>query len=208
MNRLHRWYCRSDHWRRTVEHDLLEWTLDGATLGGATLGDHLLELGAGQGTATTHLATRVPRLTAIDIEAAALADMRRHHMPGAHAVSASAVTLPFADSTFSSAATFMMLHHVEDRGRQRAVLLEVLRVLRPGGVFAGCETLPTMGMHLFHLGDVFQPVTPDALDTALHGAGFDDVHVATTGRYLRWSARRPRSATWPTMVPASRAPRR
>lgn len=194
MNRLHRWYCRSDHWRRTVAHDLLDWTVDGAPLG-----EHLLELGAGHGTATTHLATRVSRLTAIDVELAALDSMRRGQLPGASAVRASAVSLPFANSTFSSAATFMMLHHVEGRGRQRALLLEVLRVLRPGGVFVGCETLPTIGMHLFHLGDVFQPVEPNGLDTALHGAGFDDVHVATTGRYLRWSARRldrPRGQPW------------
>lgn len=170
-----------------MEHELLDWTLDGMPLG-----DHLLELGAGQGTATTHLATRVPRLTAIDVEDAALAELRRHHLPAVRGVCASAVSLPFAASTFSSATTFMMLHHIEGRGRQRAVLLEVQRVLRPGGVFAGCDTQPTLGMHLFHLGDVFQPVTPDDLVTALHGAGFDDVHVATTGRHLRWRARRPR----------------
>src|SRR5690606_33746886 len=92
VNRLHRWYCRSDHWRRTVAHDLLDWTVDGAPLG-----EHLLELGAGHGTATTHLATRVSRLTAIDVELAALDSMRRGQLPGASAVRASAVSLPFAN---------------------------------------------------------------------------------------------------------------
>lgn len=42
MNRLHRWYLQSDHWRRTVAQELIGWTLDGADLG-----DDLLELGAG-----------------------------------------------------------------------------------------------------------------------------------------------------------------
>ena len=32
MNRFHRWYCRTGHWRRTVHARLLPWALAGAAL--------------------------------------------------------------------------------------------------------------------------------------------------------------------------------
>jgi hypothetical protein len=33
MNRLHRWLCRSEHWRRELEIDVLPWVLEEASLG-------------------------------------------------------------------------------------------------------------------------------------------------------------------------------
>ena len=33
MNAVHRWFCRSDGWRRTVRSELLPWVLDGVELG-------------------------------------------------------------------------------------------------------------------------------------------------------------------------------
>ena len=55
MNRFHRWYCRTDRWRRTVREDLMPWVLRDAELGA-----HVLEVGPGPGLTTDVLRTRVP----------------------------------------------------------------------------------------------------------------------------------------------------
>jgi len=197
MNRLHTWYCRTGHWARTVEHDLLDWTLDRASLG-----DTLLELGAGSGTVTTHLRRRVARITAVDIDARALGRLRdrvrveatsgkgpdRRGAP-VPVITADAAALPFQAGAFSAVAAFTMVHHLPGAGRQRALLAEVGRVLRPGGTFVGCDALWTIGLRLFHLGDTFAPVEPREWAADLEAARFDVLDVSTAGRYLRWHAR-------------------
>jgi hypothetical protein len=50
MNRLHRWYCRSSHWKKTLENEVLP-----EVLSGVNLGDEVLELGPGPGLATDWL---------------------------------------------------------------------------------------------------------------------------------------------------------
>lgn len=197
MNRLHRWYCRSEHWRRTVADHLIGWTLDGVSLG-----DDLLELGSGYGAATMHLCRCVRRVTALDIDRPRLRECRdRVHaradsgtgVPDSslRAVCADGRMLPFASGTFSSVVSVAMLHHVNGPDEQQRLLSEVWRVLRPGGIFAASDAVWTAGLRLFHLGDVFAPVSPEWLDRALRTTGFASVDVSTRGRYLRWRAHRP-----------------
>ena len=50
MNRIHNWYCRSAHWTRTLERQVLPWAL-----GGTDLGPDVLEVGPGPGLLTRHL---------------------------------------------------------------------------------------------------------------------------------------------------------
>ena len=71
MNRLHRWYCRSGAWAATVRDELPR------VLRGVELGDEVLEVGPGPGLTTDLLRTRVPRLTAIEIDPQLAAD-RKH----------------------------------------------------------------------------------------------------------------------------------
>lgn len=62
MNRFHRWYCRTGHWRHEIQDQILPWVLRDIDLG-----DDVLEVGPGPGLTTDVLAARVPRLTALEI---------------------------------------------------------------------------------------------------------------------------------------------
>src|SRR5260370_38453162 len=74
MNLIHRWLCRSNYWRKTVETQLLPWALDGVELG-----SNVLEIGPGPGITTDLLRTRVARLTCVEIDRA-LADSLARRM--------------------------------------------------------------------------------------------------------------------------------
>ena len=71
MNRFHRWYCRTGRWRETVQQSLLPWVLRDADLG-----SHALEVGPGPGLTTDVLRTRVPSLTALEIDPALATSLR------------------------------------------------------------------------------------------------------------------------------------
>jgi ubiquinone/menaquinone biosynthesis C-methylase UbiE len=69
---------------------------------------------------------------------------------------------------------------VPTRAQQDRVLAEAFRVLRPGGVFLGSDSLPSDRLHQFHEGDTYNPVEPAAFLTRLQTVGFDAItlHVA------------------------------
>ena len=54
---------------------------------------------------------------------------------------ADATSLPYPNGRFSAALSFTMLHHVPSVEAQDKLLAEVARDLRPGGVFAGTDSL-------------------------------------------------------------------
>jgi hypothetical protein len=84
-----------------------------------------------------------------------------------------------------------MLHHVPSVSEQDAVFAEALRVLRPGGVFAGSDGLDSRGFRLLHLGDTCLPVPPETAVERLTRAGFVDVEIDTGGGSFRFRAHRP-----------------
>lgn len=184
MNRIHRWYCRSGHWRRTVERRLLPWAL-----AGVELGDHLLEIGPGPGLTTDALHGRVARMTAVEIDpllAAALAV----RMVGSNVevIEADATALPLADSAVSAAVCFTMLHHLPSPALQDRLLREVARVLRPGGVFAGSDSTTSWLFRQIHRGDTLTPVEPGAFAARLEEAGFGGVKVGRGSGAFRFRA--------------------
>jgi hypothetical protein len=63
MNRLHRWYCQSDHWRQTVQSEILPWALHGINLG-----DAVLEAGPGPVVTTDWLRHRLKQLDTLEID--------------------------------------------------------------------------------------------------------------------------------------------
>jgi len=173
MNRFHRWFCRSDFWKTAVQDGLMPWALSGVDLG-----DELLEVGPGPGLTTDLLRTRVPRLTSIEIDPA-LATALRRRLDGTNVrvVHGDATQLPFESGAFSAAVSFTMLHHVPSPARQDRLLAEVCRVLRPGGIFAGTDSLTSLPFRLMHVFDTNVRIDPDGMGARLEAAGFTRVSV-------------------------------
>ncbi|MBF6482074.1 SAM-dependent methyltransferase, partial [Nocardia cyriacigeorgica] len=72
-----------------------------------------------------------------------------------------------------------------------AVFAEALRVLRPGGVFAGSDGLDSRAFRLIHLGDTCVPVPPETAARRLARIGFTDVEIDTAASSFRFRARKP-----------------
>lgn len=186
MNAIHRWYCRTDHWKRTVTGALLPWVLRDVELG-----DDVLEVGPGPGLTTDVLRRHTARLTAVEIDddlAAALA--ARMQGTNVTVVHGDATRLPFPDASFSGAVCCTMLHHVPSAALQDRLLAEVARVLRPGGVFAGSDSRTSLVFRLFHLRDTLVAVPPGTFAARLAAHGFRDVVVTAHERTFRFRARR------------------
>ena len=186
MNRLHRWYCRSDAWAATVR-DQLPWVLRGVELG-----DEVLEVGPGPGLTTDLLRKSVSRVTAIEIDRRLAEALRQRTLgQGVEVVTGDATAMPFQAARFSAAVSFTMLHHVTSPELQDRLLAEVCRVLRPGGVFAGSDSTASFLFHLAHLGDTMVLVDPDRFVSRLQAAGFTDARVRRGKRAFSFRAIRP-----------------
>ena len=185
MNWFHRQVCRSGRWRRRVR-GLLPWALEGVELG-----DDVLEIGPGPGVTTDLLRGRVPRLTALEVDAAAAALLeRRLDGSGVRVVHGDGAAMPFADGTFSGVVALTMLHHVPSAALQDRLLAEARRVLRPGGVFAGFDGTDSFLFRLIHLGDTYTPVDPNTFGRRLEAAGFAEVAVERGWARFRFRATR------------------
>jgi SAM-dependent methyltransferase len=186
MNRLHRWYCRSDAWAATVR-DQLPWVLRGVELG-----DEVLEVGPGPGLTTDLLRKSASRVTAIEIDPRLAEALRQRTLgQGVEVVTGDATAMPFQAARFSAAVSFTMLHHVTSPELQDRLLAEVCRVLRPGGVFAGSDSTASFLFRLAHLGDTMVLVDPDRFVSRLQAAGFTDARVRRGNRAFSFRAIRP-----------------
>ena len=187
MNGIHRTICASRWWARDVERELLPWCLRDVELG-----EDVLEVGPGLGATTRVLARRPGRLTALELEERYCRRLRRELGDSATVIQGDATELPFADGSFSGGVCFTMLHHVPSRELQDRLLSEVTRVLRPGGVFAGTDSLAHgLLFKTIHIGDTLVPVDPAGLPDRLARAGLSDVRVDTSSRSLRFRGRKP-----------------
>ncbi|HNV68797.1 MAG TPA: class I SAM-dependent methyltransferase [Candidatus Ozemobacteraceae bacterium] len=138
-----------DGWARDMrpEDILVQETMEAATQPEnryllRQLGDlrdrRILDLGSGAGETAIYLALKGARVTASDLSAGMLDLLeRRAAIEGAQVtcVQMSAERLPFADATFDIVYASNVLHHVP----LEATLLEVRRVLKPGGVLASWD---------------------------------------------------------------------
>jgi ubiquinone/menaquinone biosynthesis C-methylase UbiE len=173
MNEAHDRLCSSDEWGTYLATEVVP-----RAIGEADLGNHLLEVGPGFGMATDVLRRQVDRITAVDANSDYVERLaKRLDGTNVNVEVGDATGMRYDDATFTSAASFTMLHHIPTRSAQDDLFLEIARVLRPGGPFAGADSLDGEGFRAFHEGDVCNPVDPEELSTRLKAAGFSDVRV-------------------------------
>jgi SAM-dependent methyltransferase len=172
MNRAHRKLCSSEKWARTTRDLILPWALEDVRLG-----DDVLEIGPGYGANLRVLVEQVPRVTAVEIDEATAALLERKWGDRARILHADGAAVPVPGESFSSVVCFVMLHHVPTAAHQDRIFAEAYRVLRPGGVFAGCDSQPSFGFRVLHFRDTMNTVDPAGLPERLAKAGFTDVSL-------------------------------
>jgi ubiquinone/menaquinone biosynthesis C-methylase UbiE len=188
MNENHARVCTSPEWAQHIQAGILP-----ALTRDVDLGAEMLEIGPGPGAATEWLRGRVGKLTAIEVDEAASALLAaRYAGTNVDVVTGSATELPYPDASYDSAGCFTMLHHVPTLGLQNKVLAEAFRVLRPGGVLIGSDSLASNDLHHFHADDIYNPVDPASLIGRLQTIGFGAIMVAV-GDALMFTAVRPAS---------------
>ena len=185
MNRYHQRRCRSPEWSAYLATAVLPHALDGIDLG-----PEVLELGPGYGASTRPLAARARSLTVLEHDPL-LAARLRAELGSVRVVNGDATSMGFGAGSFSAVVCFTMLHHLPGAAAQDRLFAEAARVLRPGGVFAGTDSQPSLRWRLIHLGDTCTPVDPATLPGRLTAAGFSRIAVDAGRRLVRFAAYRP-----------------
>jgi SAM-dependent methyltransferase len=186
MNSNHAKVCPSPEWAAHIRGDILPWLTQHADLGA-----EMLEIGPGPGAATGWLRDKVRRLTAIEVDEAAAAKLRADHSGGnVEVVVGDATKLAWPDESFDSVGCFTMLHHVPTSALQNAILAEALRVLRPGGVLIGSDSMASNDLHHFHADDTYNPIEPASMLSRLQFLGFAEI-IVMAGHALQFVARKP-----------------
>lgn len=181
MNSFEKWFCGSALWRSLTGRQLLPWVLSDAHLG-----DHLLELGAGPGAATIELARRVPRVTSVEYDHGLAVKLRRRaNLSNVRVIEGDAAALCFADGTFSSAISVLMLHHLKSVELQDRAFAEIRRVLRPGGIFLALDISDGWMQRVSHMQSTFVPLDPSTAPERLESAGLSRVSIESrSGAFL------------------------
>ncbi len=187
MNAIHNRLCSSGWWARRVEDKLVPWGLSGVELG-----DDVLEIGPGFGATTRLLTRRLDRLTVLELEHRYCERLRAELGESVAVDQGDATELPYEDNRFSAVVCFTMLHHIPVAADQDRVFAQVARVLRPGGVFAGTDSVGTGWMFkLIHVGDTLLLIRPDGLPGRLQAAGLPGAEVSRSNGSFRFRARKP-----------------
>jgi SAM-dependent methyltransferase len=185
MNKLHLELCSSDQWADSVKRYIIPGALEGVDIG-----DDVLEIGPGPGRTTEIIKDMTKQLTAVEIDDG-LADALAARLAGMNVtvVHGDGTDLPFPDGRFTAALSFTMMHHVPTPEQQDMLFAQARRVLRPGGVFAGVDSLDSPQFRELHVDDICVPLVPDTLEGRLRAAGFSDVRVEPNPYVLQWWAR-------------------
>jgi ubiquinone/menaquinone biosynthesis C-methylase UbiE len=187
LNRIHNLICSSRWWARRVENELIPW---GA--GQVDLGEEVLEIGPGFGATTKVLARGPGHLNVLELDPGYCEHLRREVGNDAEITQGDATDMPYADDSFTGAVCFTMLHHIPEPELQDKAFAEVSRVLRPGGVFAGTDSVGTgLVFKAIHVGDTLMPIDPDGLPARLEAVGLADVKVSRSDGTFRFRAKKP-----------------
>jgi ubiquinone/menaquinone biosynthesis C-methylase UbiE len=189
VNLFHRYLCRSSSWRTVLRDYVVPWVLTNGSLG-----SNVLELGPGYGLTTELLRQKIEHITALEVDPALATALAAHSAStNVTVVHGDATAMPLNDAQFSGAVCLHMLHHVNSAESQDQLFREVWRVLKPGGVFAGVDSLgfDRLRMRVIHWNDTCVPVDPATLAPRLERAGFRNVSVNTNPYAFRFYAQRP-----------------
>jgi len=168
MNENHTQLCPSPEWATHIQEEVLP-----SLTSLVALGEVMLELGPGPGAATEWLRHRVSRLVVVESDTDAVEKLtHRFATSNVEVVVGDATSLEFPDESFDSVGAFTMLHHVATAQLQQQLLVEAHRVLRPGGVLIGSDSLASNHLHLFHGEDTYNPIDPASLLIRLQAVGF------------------------------------
>ncbi len=158
----------------------------------ADLGESMLEIGPGPGAATEWLRQEVKQRVALELDQDAAAGLTsRYAGTNVEVVLGDATRIDYLDGRFDSVGCFTMLHHVPTERLQNVILSEALRLLRPGGVLVGSDSLPSNGLHAFHAGDTYNPIDPGSFIARLRAIGFGRLTVAVDDHILKFVASKP-----------------
>lgn len=186
MNEDHAKLCSSPEWAAHIRDEVLP-----SLTRQVDLGDEMLELGPGPGAATEWLRHRVGRVTAAEVDEEAASRLaERYAGTNVEVIVADAASLGYPDDSFDSVGSFTMLHHVPTRASQDRILAEAFRVLRPGGVLVGSDSVASDDLRSFHDGDTYNPIDPAHLLGRLRALGFGRITIVVDGD-LRFVALKP-----------------
>jgi SAM-dependent methyltransferase len=186
MNANHAQLCPSPEWATHIQTDLLP-----SLTSGVDLGEEMLELGPGPGAATDWLRHQVRRLVALELEPEAAGVLAvRYSGTNVEIEVGDAASMSLGDESFDSVGCFTMLHHIPTLALQDRALSEVFRVLRPGGVLIGSDSLASNELHHFHADDTYNPIEPASLLPRLQAFGFRNITIVVDGM-LRFVAYKP-----------------
>jgi len=171
MNALENWFCATSFWRRVTQRQILPWLLNGYSLG-----DNVLELGAGPGATTEELRRQSARVTSLEYDHKFAAQLGiRYENTNVGVLQGDAAALPFPDATFSSVTAILVLHHLRSCKQQENAFAEILRVLEPGGVFLAFEISDSWIHRVAHIKSTFVPIIPETASTQLKLFGFSNI---------------------------------
>jgi SAM-dependent methyltransferase len=184
VNPIHNVICSSRAWRRRVERELVPWGVENLELG-----RRVLELGPGFGATTRCLVRGLGQLDVLELDKRYCQRLQVQLGSRVKVTQGDATSMPYPDGDFSAVLCFTMLHHIPSRELQDEAFSEVARVLAPGGVFAGTDSVGTGTVFkLIHIGDTLVPIDPDELPERLRAAGLSEVVVDRADGSFRFRA--------------------
>ena len=147
-----------EHVRRRLLMRKVQYMTEAVQPSESQVAKHGLDIGCGHGWYACEMARAGCEMHALDKSQAQI-QMARHYAVdqglNVQFARSDAAKLPFEDNHFDFAYAINVLHHVIDPEQQLQVLREIVRVLKPGGVFFLQEVNTLNPLFRFYLGYVF-----------------------------------------------------